>query len=220
MRRNNMIRSAVSFLLAASLIAPTPAMAATIRERVSKEPQVWAYDAGYGDWEKSIADAIKECVPQLVIKEFNKQGYMVVISSKNCDEYQIAGLTSGKETQKSGWYTWADDNQRYMELTPTYGLHSAQMTALHEFGHVLDMMTGATADPEALADIESEMDAYNQVMQKSGYLIPEMKDGHELFAQVFASVISGNTGYVNCAKEVAQACPVTAAYVQGIIDSF
>ncbi len=208
-----------AILCSISTFSPVLAAPATASHRKTVKPEVWSVDPANTYFEDEIEKAVTTCVPKQIIEEFNGQGYSVVISTKSCDRYNIAGLTNGTPTDKNGWYAWAPEHERFMELTPTYGIHSAQMTALHEFGHVLDMMTAATADASMLAAMTAEIPAYNQVMVNSGYMVPEIKDGHELFAQVFASVVSGNTGYANCATEITAACPVTAAYVQKTISS-
>lgn len=178
-------------------------------------PMVWAFDPAHADYESYIQDTIVGHVPQSTIKAFNAHQGQVVISQTNCDPKGKAGITNGEPTA-SGWYTWPN-GKVYVDITPTYGLPLMQQTVLHEFGHVFDMQTGATNDATLVAVLNSELPNYNALEANSGYIIPSVKDSHELFAQVFAAVVSRNDGTVRCSSQIIAACPQTASYISSLL---
>ena len=154
-------------------------------------------------------------VPVSTIREFNNHGGNVVISTTDCDPRGKAGMTNG-DTTLSGWYTWPSCNV-YVEVTPSYGLAVMKQTVLHEFGHVFDMQTRGTDNSKVIATIASELPAYNALEASTHYMIPTMKDSHELFAHVFAAVVSKDDGTVRYSAEIKKACPKTTAYVESLI---
>lgn len=187
------------------------------RAAFAAEPSVdvWAYNSADAAYVSAVAATIETHVPQSTIAAFNAHDGQVVISTSSCDPFGIAGMTNGIPT-KSGWYTW-DKGNTYIDLTPSYGLYVMQGTTLHEFGHVFDMQTRATDDPSVVAMLDSELPAYTALEANTGYMIPSIKNSHELFAQVFAAVVSNNDGTVNNSAEIIAECPKTASYIQDLI---
>lgn len=187
----------------------------TVPIYASPIPMVWAYNEADNGYIDSITNTIVSHIPEHTIKSFNDHQGSVVISAIKCDQLGIAGITNGEPTA-SGWYRWPD-NKVYVDITPSYGLHMMQGTVLHEFGHVFDMEMKATDNSAAKLIIQSELMMYNQLEKDTGYMIPPIKDEHELFAQVFAAVISKNDGTVNNSRDIIDVCPGTAQYIKSML---
>lgn len=183
----------------------------------AQTPMVWAYDSANDYYVPSITATIVNHVPASTIAAFNAHGGQVVIDGTKADQMGKAGYTNGIPTS-SGWYTW-DSPRTYVTITPSYGLGVMNRTVLHEFGHVLDMQTGATNNSDVIATISSELPAYAALEANTGYMIPATSDAQELFAQIFACVVSNNDGSVGYSAESIAACPKTAAYVKQVIAS-
>ena len=178
-------------------------------------PFVWAYNEADNGYISAIENQILTHIPQSTIRAFNAHQGQVVISAIKCDELGIAGITNGEPT-KTGWYMWPN-GKVYVDLTPSYGLPLMQQTVLHEFGHVFDMERGATNNTSIQLILRSELPSYNALEANTGYMIPPMKDEHELFAQVFAAVVSNNDGTVRYSKEIMEVCPGTTNYIKGLL---
>ena len=175
----------------------------------SPDVEVWAYSPQDEHYVSDLKNTILSHVPAKTLQIFNAHGGQVVI---NTNQYGKAGMTYNTFDEQ-GRATF--DTKCYMDLTPEYGLPLMQHTALHEFGHVLDLETKITYREDVKRAISSEIASYNELVVKTNYMIPEYPNEHELFAQVHAAVL-GADGTQPYANEIMAACPETTKIVKSL----
>ncbi len=198
------LRTFIAVALAAIAgLAPTTAALA------SPDVTIWAYDERNEAYVPELKKVILSHVPAKTLEIFNAHGGQIVINANGLGK---AGMTyNAFDEQGRAMF----DDRCYMELTPAYGLPLMEHTALHEFGHVLDLELKTTYREDAKGIISSEIVAYNALVPQTGDMIPEYPNEHELFAQVHAAVL-GADGVQPCANEIMAACPETTKIIKSL----
>jgi len=68
--------------------------------------------------------------------------------------------------------------------------------------------------------ISAELPSYASLEENTGFMIPSVDDAQELFAQVFAAVISRDDGTVKYSNEIQNVCPNTTRFVKSQISTY